>query len=201
MHVIGRRGWQQVLLMLSLIVGVVTMHSTIACHADNGTAPATHGTAHPTAATSAASTFLGPASEAPDPAPAVEPMTMTASHGGNAHVAMVNEIDATGPSSAPEQDLAPAKTEVMLLAAPLLGLSGLESSQPDAPRSALHDLLHLCLAVLTALLALAAAALLALFVGRATHRDGSPAGGLPVAGPQAPPPTSVRLAQLCVLRN
>lgn len=191
--------------MLSLIVGVVTMHSTIACHADNGTAPATHDTAHPPATSPAASTFLGPAFDAPDPTPAPEPMTTTASLDGHPHVAMTDDGEAIRPSSAPEHDLAPAGRAVVSpaasLLAPLIALSGFESSQPNAPSSALHDLLHLCLAVLTALLAFAAAALLALLAWRGTRRHASTTGGRPVAGPRAPPPTSVRLAQLCVLRN
>ncbi|WP_051581209.1 DUF6153 family protein [Pseudonocardia acaciae] len=60
-------------------------------------------------------------------------------------------------------------------------------------------LLHLCLAVLgTLLLALAAPLLLAVLGRRATVA-GRPAGmPTPCPHPRAPPPTSVRLAELCV---
>ncbi|WP_345412850.1 hypothetical protein [Pseudonocardia xishanensis] len=73
-------------------------------------------------------------------------------------------------------------------------------SSPHDPMSALHTLLHLCLAVLTGLLVLAAAVLLALLLIR-RRRAPAPSAGRPVTGPRAPPPTSVRLARLCVLRN
>ena len=68
------------------------------------------------------------------------------------------------------------------------------------PMSALHHMLHLCLAVVTALL-LAAVVLLAVLSLRG-DRAGAASAGPRGTGPRAPPPpTSVRLAQLCVLRN
>ncbi|WP_345382067.1 hypothetical protein [Pseudonocardia yuanmonensis] len=207
MHVVRRRGLQQVLLMLSLIVGVVTMHSTVACHDDTGHAR------------NAAAHLGGSAPTAPIAPPLLAvPAAHTSTAAGDAHVAATTGV-AAAESVAGELDDSPghltAGSETVLataapvltpVIAPVLALVAPAADLvvgTDLPgqHSALNDVLHLCLAVLTALLAVAAAALLDLLVGRATRRNASPAGGRPVAGPRAPPSTSVRLAQLCVLRN
>ncbi|GAA2877527.1 hypothetical protein GCM10010472_39100 [Pseudonocardia halophobica] len=164
--------------MLSLIVGVVTMHSTVACHDATGHAEkaAAHlggspSTVHPFAAVLAA------------------PAAMAA-------------VDAHAADSSLGHPMTTASTAAGAGVAPVMrGADSTVGTDRPGQHSALHDLLHLCLAVLTALIAFAAAALLALLVGRATRRHASTTGGRPVAGPRAPPPTSVRLAQLCVLRN
>ncbi len=153
MHLVRRRGLQRVLLVLSLIVGVVAMHSTTACHDATGHAR------------NAAVHVDDSAHSAPSPA---------------ARSAMDGEMPAAGP-------------------APAAGVAG--EREPAGQHSALHDLLHLCLAVVAALLVLAGTALLTLLAGSAARRAGDPRGGRPGTGPRAPPPTSVRLAQLCVLRN
>lgn len=74
------------------------------------------------------------------------------------------------------------------------------SDQQPSPPAMLHDLLHLCLAVLAGI---AAAVLVTLSLGRAARPDSPPALSWWSAGaPSRPPPrTAVRLAQLCVLRN
>jgi hypothetical protein len=71
---------------------------------------------------------------------------------------------------------------------------------PGAP-SGLHDLMHLCLAVLAGVVLVIAAVLLVSVVA-STHRDGEPDRPEGTAGLARPPPrTAVRLAQLCVLRT
>jgi hypothetical protein len=75
------------------------------------------------------------------------------------------------------------------------------SQSPGAPESsALHHLLHICVAILIAALVIGVAVLLALVVTpRGLHRQRITR-VLQVCVPP-PLPTSVRLAQLCVLRN
>ncbi|HWN33430.1 MAG TPA: hypothetical protein VNP03_11825 [Pseudonocardia sp.] len=104
--------------------------------------------------------------------------------------------------AAPMTDLAPAVDHAPMTAtAPVTAL--------DAGRHPAHHgdgsmsmLAHLCLAVLgLLLLALFAPALLAWYsrgVDRAAQLAGHPAGS---GQPRAPPPTAVRLAQLCVSRR
>lgn len=74
--------------------------------------------------------------------------------------------------------------------------------QHTAPHhgSLLMALLHLCLAVLTGLTVLAIAALLAFVRLGADLSDRPRSPGLRLDRTRSPPPTSVRLAQLCVLR-
>ncbi|GAY10972.1 hypothetical protein [Pseudonocardia sp. N23] len=183
MQTLQRRDWQQALLVLSLILGVVAMHSAVACGADAGHAQnaAIQGAAGP-------------------------PMRMVGLDGPAAVTADANAVTATGSASASADSRGgqqAAATAVLVVpatsdmhATDLAGPAG-----PAGGHSVLHDLLHLCLAVLTILLALAGAVLLAVVVARATRPDTIHRGGRPAAGPRAPPPTSVRLAQLCVLRN
>lgn len=67
--------------------------------------------------------------------------------------------------------------------------------------SAMHHVLHLCLAILAALVVVGAAALV-LWRTLRPDRTSVPIGALVRRAPdRPPPPTSVRLAQLCVLRN
>ncbi|WP_234027740.1 hypothetical protein [Pseudonocardia dioxanivorans] len=182
MQTARRRDWQNLVVLLSLILGVVAMHSTVASHDDAGslqnvamhTAVAIPPTAvHGGSVTAAAEATIASATASPDPAAAFS----------------------SGPRA--------AAAEVVVASA----MSGMDDgaltgpAEPAGGHSALHDLLHLCLAVLTALLALAVAALLAFVLGRTAQPGTITRGGRPVVGPRAPPPTSVRLAQLCVLRN
>lgn len=85
--------------------------------------------------------------------------------------------------------------------------AGMSAGMPNemhpgpAPSPDAHPMMHLCLAVLGALL------LLALWVMTFVIRTRSVADAVPIRvriaalWPRPPPPTSVRLAQLCVLRN
>jgi hypothetical protein len=177
----GRRGWQQVLLMLSLILGVVAMHSTIACHADPGNA---QGMAAHTGSAGAVSQPTGFSLSTQTPmAGLVGALALTADEPADSRVV-------------PSQEMSTVALTAAVMRAAMAGPAGSNG------HAALHDLLHLCLAVLTALALLAVAALLALFVGgRPAGGDSFAVLGRPVVGPRAPPPTSVRLAQLCVLRN
>ncbi|MCF7547443.1 hypothetical protein [Pseudonocardia sp. WMMC193] len=188
MNVVRRRGFQQLLLMLSLVVGVVTMHSTVACHDDTGHAQ------H-----AAPSVGDSMATERPL-APSLTARAAVASGDGRtAGTAAAAAITPAGDELAgSSSDLGMVRELVIALAAPVMHAAGVG---PFGQHSALHDLLHLCLAVLTGLLVLAAAALFAVLVGSATKRGTPLSGARPTAGPRAPPSTSVRLAQLCVLRN
>ncbi|WP_246393315.1 hypothetical protein [Pseudonocardia pini] len=163
-----RREWCRLLLMLSLIVGVVTMHSTVACHAAGDATVGSH-----------VSQASAPTAGGPQYAATVEAMPSDMSHPVG--------IESVGLAVS-----AALSVEIV---------SAVEHrSSPHEPMSALHDLLHLCLAVLTGLLVLVAAVLLALLLMRRL-RPSAPASARPVSGLRSPPPTSVRLAQLCVLRN
>jgi len=143
------------LLLLTLIVGVVTMHSTIACHM-----------------------------------------------GGEREQAPGRHAQHTVSASMTESD--PLRHSLEAGFSPSIAEPSVEAVEPiaghDPLDSALHALLHLCLAILTGLLALGVLALCAVMltgVIRAAPRTV----GRSVTGPRAPPPTSLRLAQLCVLRN
>ena len=68
------------------------------------------------------------------------------------------------------------------------------------PAGALHELMHLCLAVLVVLVVLGLVGLA--FLLRRPTRSAAALLPAPVVVPPRPPPrTAVRLAQLCVLRN
>ncbi|WP_098961401.1 hypothetical protein [Pseudonocardia sp. N23] len=210
-HVVSRHGWQQVLLVLSLIAGVVAMHSAIACHTDNSSAPVAHVTAHststaPHSSTVAAATspyrsdgMSGSAEETSPPrmvAPGVADGTTSnpaaqPSWIGRGAVAVPLDFSATGPGVPAPEAAMPA----------LAALSWWDGPLPDDSVPALHDLLHLCLAVLTALIALSAVVLLAVLAARSGASMVSSGAPRRASGPRAPPPTAVRLASLCVLRN
>jgi hypothetical protein len=69
------------------------------------------------------------------------------------------------------------------------------------PAGALHDLMHLCLAVLAGLVVLGLAGFLA-FLLYEPARSAAAVRSAPVIVPPGPPPRmAVRLAHLCVLRN
>lgn len=153
-------GWHRLLLMLSLVVGVVIMHSTVTGHS-----------AAVPVASSAATTQPGAGNPTGHSSPAVDSLRGVPGGGAMDAVAMAAE--------APMPD---------------------HGSSSRDPMSALHDLLHLCLAVLTALVVLTAV-VRALGVWRRLRPTPASSAGRPAVGPRAPPSTSVRLAQLCVLRN
>ena len=190
MHVVRRRGFQQFLLMLSLIVGVVTMHSTVACHDDTG--PTQHAAPHGDSEPSEPSE--------PTEHPLAPSLTTRATVvSGDVGTAPATAITVAGDELAHSSSGPGMASELVIaVAAPVMHAAG---AGPLGRHSALHDLLHLCLAVLTALLVLSVAALFALLTGSATRRGTPLGGGRPTVGPRAPPSTSVRLAQLCVLRN
>ncbi|GAA1191936.1 DUF6153 family protein [Prauserella alba] len=83
---------------------------------------------------------------------------------------------------------------------PHAGAASQGDTGPHADHDGLHQLLHLCLAILAAagLVVLAAPLLTRLRPATAARRPPQPGGRLPV---QRPPPTSRRLAQLCVMRT
>lgn len=74
-------------------------------------------------------------------------------------------------------------------------------SDPAAPMPMAHDIMHLCLAVLAAVVALGVA-MIVLIVGARERSSAAPRRTRSVTFAARPPPrTAVRLAQLCVLRN
>jgi hypothetical protein len=78
--------------------------------------------------------------------------------------------------------------------------SNVEHSPDPMPTS--HELLHLCLAVLAAAIALGLAAVVVTILTRRDNHTAAPCPREVVPVPPRPPPrTAVRLAQLCVLRN
>ncbi|RTL61629.1 MAG: hypothetical protein EKK42_34605 [Pseudonocardiaceae bacterium] len=169
--------------MLSLILGVMAMHSTVAC--DAGTAQSQDMASH-----------TGSPTAGLQPAPSVPSLQMSTA-GLRSTMAQP-----AGMTADPGVLLLSTPAAVSHSAALLMTAGVLTSSDGHGGRSVLHDLLHLCMAVLSALTLLAAAALLAWFLGGRTGRSDSVRGvWQPAPGPRAPPPTSVRLAQLCVLRN
>lgn len=70
-----------------------------------------------------------------------------------------------------------------------------------SPATAVEQMMHLCLAVLTALIMLGLWAITYLVVTGCTAGRGPCLPAVTAMWPRAPPPTAVRLAQLCVLRN
>lgn len=129
-NVAGRWRWERVLLLIAVLLGVVTMHATVAPGPQDTTTPAmTH------------------------PAMAAVPETPGVEH-------------------------------------------------PPDPMPASHELLHLCLAVLAAAIALGLAAVAVTILTRRDHHMADPWPREVVLVPPRPPPrTAIRLAQLCVLRN
>lgn len=84
--------------------------------------------------------------------------------------------------------------------APVEPADATAASTTPMPMPALHELLHLCLAVLVAMILLGLA--LVAFLGFA--RGVAVRARVPevvIVRPRSPPRTAVRLAQLCVLRN
>lgn len=77
---------------------------------------------------------------------------------------------------------------------------GPPESQPAGGHGG-HQVLHLCLAILTALLLLIAAVGCAVLLGSVRAAPWARVGCGRRRPPVRPPPTSVRLAQLCVLRT
>ncbi|GAY10979.1 hypothetical protein TOK_5464 [Pseudonocardia sp. N23] len=85
-------------------------------------------------------------------------------------------------------------------AGPAAGTAAVEIATAQ-PATAVEQIMHLCLAMLTALIILGLWAVTYLLAtGYATARGPRPL-AMVVTRPRAPPPTAVRLAQLCVLRN
>jgi hypothetical protein len=77
---------------------------------------------------------------------------------------------------------------------------GSAGDHDSMPAGALHELMHLCLAVLAGLVVLGLVVLV--FLLRRAARSAAALLPAPVVVPPRPPPrTAVRLAQLCVLRN
>jgi hypothetical protein len=98
----------------------------------------------------------------------------------------------------PQDTATPAMTATAMASLP--EMPGVEHS-PD-PMPASHELLHLCLAVLAAAIALGLTAVAVTILTRRDHYTAAPCPREVVLVPPRPPPrTAVRLAQLCVLRN
>jgi hypothetical protein len=179
--------------MLSLILGVVAMHSAVACHDDAGHAQ--HTVLHGAVSAPMAMSLDGSATVDGGAA------ALEATGSGSASLGS-HQSPAAPPLVTARSDVrAISLRTIDVRTIDVRAIDTADPTWPSSGHSMMHDLLHLCLAVLTALLALAAAALLAVVVARAGRSDTNRRGGRPVAGPRAPPPTSVRLAQLCVLRN
>lgn len=109
--------------------------------------------------------------------------------------AMVHSAVHAGPDHGP----APA-TPATPVASTTVDLPGGGAGHGPMPSAVQHGL-HLCLAVMAALLVLGVTALVLSRTARPDRPD-APIGALVRRAPRRrPPPTSVRLAQLCVLRN
>lgn len=74
-------------------------------------------------------------------------------------------------------------------------------SHDSMPMSAVHDLMHLCLAVLAGLAMLALVGFVAFLLGRPARLAAAVLPAPVIVPPRPPPRTAIRLAQLCVLRN
>jgi hypothetical protein len=177
------------LILFALVVGVLGMHALVLLPAR----PDVDGpVAAPDAAVVAAVSGPGHAQRAgaapgTPPRPTAPPLTMTVSDG------------AVGPHRSAEPDVMAAATVGQELGR--LGHGAGHGPGDGSMPSSLHQVLHLCLAILSALLALGAIAL-ALWRTVRPDRQATRISRLEGrAPPRRPPPTSVRLAQLCVLRN
>ena len=121
-------------------------------------------------------------------------------------VAMAAAAGPEGPDPVSVGVRDPAAMEGMTTAQPIGDdLEHAAPSGPDAGHgpmpSSMHHLLHLCLAILAALLAIGMAAF-ALWPAQRPDHQGISIGPLVRQAPRRrAPPTSERLAQLCVLRN
>lgn len=135
-------GRQRILLVLTLVLGVLSMHALVLVDAEHVGA-----------------------------APDVAATSMV--HGAPAHQAPVADPSMAGGADHPGHGPAP---------------------------SMLHHVLHLCLAIMAALLVVGAVALV-LWHTVQPDRRAVRIGALVRRAPRRPPSTSVRLAQLCVLRN
>lgn len=122
-------------------------------------------------------------------APAAPPIAATSDpSAGSAH-----------PMGGPEHGAMPDGSSAAAVGQPS-DRSGHATGHGSTPPS-LHHVLHLCLAILTALFLLVAIAPATWSTVR-PDRHATPLSGLVRRAPRCrPPPTSVRLAQLCVLRN
>ena len=81
-----------------------------------------------------------------------------------------------------------------------IGIAGVSSSLPNTPPDG-HARMHLCLAVLAALVVLGLCALAYLVLLRRARIPAVPPMPVLTRWPRPPPRTAIRLAQLCVLRN
>lgn len=180
-----RRSITQILLMLSLVVGVVAMHSLVACHEHPG--PAAVAVTH-------ADGSMAPSSEV---ASATPHDAMSTSSTVRTQATNLEESTVGSDSG---HVLVGASARAVVFVGEVVSAAPPDGSAPGH-HSALHDLLHLCLAVLTSLLVLAAVLLVAVLGWRRPRAPGPAESGSRTLGPHAPPSTSVRLAQLCVLRN
>ena len=127
------------------------------------------------------------------------PMTAPAPMAGHTPMAAQAPMTAPAPMAGHAPMTAPAS---MAGHAPMTAQSGATGHPGHHGDGSMSMVAHLCLAVLgLLLLLLAAPALLGWFrhdADRATHLAGHPAGA---GQPRAPPPTNVRLAQLCISRR
>ena len=101
------------------------------------------------------------------------------------------------PAQATEQ---PISMDAATSAAHPASAMELVAAAPDPGTTAMSMLMHLCLAVLAALLVLGMLAVAFAVLSR-RPRAANISRAVVIAWPRAPPRTAVRLAQLCVLRN
>lgn len=177
------------LLLFALVVGVLGMHALVLL-------PARPDVDGPVAAPDAAVVAADPGpwhAQRAGAAPGTPPRPMTPA------MAMTVSDGAAGSHGSAEPDVMTAATGGQEPARPGHGAS--HGPGDGSMPSSLHQVLHLCLAILSALLALGAIAL-ALWRTVRPDRHATRISRLEGrAPPRRPPPTSVRLAQLCVLRN
>ncbi|MCF7552681.1 hypothetical protein [Pseudonocardia sp. WMMC193] len=172
----GRAQWRWLFLPLLVALGVIAMHSVMACG---------HGQ----------SSHAGGLAHSGMPMPGASP-TAQAYHqdgasdsvGATADLARSSVDEAAADAGAVDSD--PGRTA-----------DGPATAQDSNPLAALHTLLHLCLAVLISGLMIAAAFVAA--AGRASLRTARPGGvHLGVVCARGPPlGTPERLSRLCVMRN
>lgn len=172
----GRAQWRWLFLPLLVALGVITMHSVVAC--GHGQSSHTGGFAHSGMPMPGAS----PTAQAYHPDGAWDSVGATADLARSSVDEAAADADAVDPG--------PGRTA-----------NGHATAQDSDPLAALHALLHLCLAVLVGGLMIAAA--FVAVAGRASLRTARPSGvHLGVVCARGPPlGTPERLFRLCVMRN
>lgn len=105
----------------------------------------------------------------------------------------------SGTAAGPMPTAASTALHIPPMATPVV-VAGDSSPLPGMPSGA-HALMHLCLAVLAAMVVLGLSAMAVLVRLRRARIPGSRRVPVATVWPRPPPRTAIRLAQLCVLRN